>query len=625
MNRLRIALLAVFCSLWVTGLQPVHAETKSLIWERLDSEIVVREDGTLRVTETNVIRFTEGTFTFGYRDIDQSRLTAITEVEVVDEQGEPLRIETVITEKNRYRVKYFFNSPASDERRTFRLSYTVEGALRYYPGGDQLYWAAVFEDRGGFAVQNARTVVRLPAGAQADKAEAYGATARVSGVGENTLTFEAETPVDSGVAFEVRAQFPHGVVKGEAPPWQAAYDEKRVYDETVKPRNNLLVLLASLLVFLGGPALAIAIWVTRGRDPNVGLVAEYLTEPPKISPGLGGTVLDESADMKDIVASLFDLASRGVLALEQADPTDGGDTLIRRGENYSTALAPFEQRLVTALQVPGSGSVALGSLKNRFYANIDPIKADLYAELAEQKLYAADPTKTRASWSGIGMVVSAVSVIGGCVLTGLLGDMTDYGICLPIAGLATGIAFLVIAQHMPVRTRAGAEMRMRVAAFKRYMENIEKYTDVKAATDLFARYLPWAIAFGLERSWMHRFAAVDAPPPIWYTPYPSWRRPGYRRPIVAGAPAATGGPDSDIGDVSDAARAGSGGLAGLERGMAGGLANMEKNLAGMFESFTRTLESRPAPPPSSSRSSGSWSGGGSRGGGSSGGGGGGFG
>ena len=622
MNRLRFVLLTVFLGfgLLAFGAQPARAETKSLIWERLDSEIVVRTDGTLRVGETNVIRFTEGTFTFGYRDIDQNRLTSIGDVEVLDEEGRPLETEIVITEQNRYRIKYYFGSPARNERRTFRVNYTVEGALRYYEGGDQLYWAAVFAERGGFAVQESRVVVRLPDGATAQVIDSYGPSARASGLGESTVTFESQAPIDSGSELEVRVQFPHGIVNGQPAAWQEAYDQQRVYDETVKPRNNLLVLGIALMLLFGGPAAAWAIWATRGRDPNVGLVAEYLTEPPTISPGLGGTVLDESADLKDIVAVLFDLASRGVLAMEQTDAA-GGDTLIRRGPNFGAELADYEQRLVNALSISASESVSLSSLKNRFYQNIDPIKADMYAALVATKMYAKDPNSTRSRWTGIGVALAAISVIGGCMLTGVLGNMTDYAICLPISGLATGIAFLVIAQHMPVRTRAGAEMRMRVAAFKRYMENLEKYTDVKAATEKFAAYLPWAIAFGIERSWVQRFAAVDAPAPTWYLPYPSYRRP-MRRPLVAGVPAPTE-PTAQMGDISDAARTG-GGLADLERGMAGGLAGFEKNFAGMFESFSRTLESRPAPPPSS-KSGGSWSGGGGGSRGSSGGGGGGFG
>lgn len=95
---------------------------------------------------------------------------------------------------------------------------------------------------------------------------------------------------------------------------------KNTYDETVKPRNDLLALLASLVLLLGGPALAVVTWVTKGRDPNVGLVAEYLNEPPNVPPGLAGTLVDEKADMADVIATFVDLARRGAITMQEEEP-----------------------------------------------------------------------------------------------------------------------------------------------------------------------------------------------------------------------------------------------------------------------------------------------------------------
>ena len=48
------------------------------------------------------------------------------------------------------------------------------------------------------------------------------------------------------------------------------------------------------------------------------MVAEYLPEPPDdISPGLIGTLLDEQADMEDIVATLVDLAQRKIISITE--------------------------------------------------------------------------------------------------------------------------------------------------------------------------------------------------------------------------------------------------------------------------------------------------------------------
>ena len=68
-------------------------------------------------------------------------------------------------------------------------------------------------------------------------------------------------------------------------------------------------------------------------------------------------------------------------------------------------------------------------------------------------------------------------------------------------------SFIILAQFMPKRTDKGATAAAKWNAFKRYLSNIEKYTNVAEAKDLFDKFLPYAIAFGLEHSWVNKFAA----------------------------------------------------------------------------------------------------------------------
>lgn len=167
------------------------AQGKSPEWLRLDTEIVVGPNGELIITKINVVRFTSGTFTFGFRDIDLRCLVAVREVSV-QEDGQPLRVETG-ADGDYFRIKYHFRSPAINETRTFVLRYVVEGAIRYYEQGDQVWWVAVYADRNDFPVRHARAVVRLPQGV-AEQAAAYGVPATVSGVGEQVVVAEAQSP-----------------------------------------------------------------------------------------------------------------------------------------------------------------------------------------------------------------------------------------------------------------------------------------------------------------------------------------------------------------------------------------------------------------------------------------------
>lgn len=77
----------------------VHAETKSLVWTRLDTEIAVQLNGDLKITETNVIDFTRGTFSWGFRDIELARLAEVRDI-VVTENGQSLETEIVYTDDN---------------------------------------------------------------------------------------------------------------------------------------------------------------------------------------------------------------------------------------------------------------------------------------------------------------------------------------------------------------------------------------------------------------------------------------------------------------------------------------------------------------------------------------------
>ena len=586
----------------------VAAQSKTLEWLRLDTEITVQPNGDLRVVETNVIDFTAGTFTFGYRDINQSRLTAISDV-LVTENGQPLQVETSVTDDDNYRIKYYF-SEASQEQRTFVLAYTIQGATRYYAGGDEVFWAGVYADRNGYSVQESTLTVRLPEGATALDAQTYGPKATLRGQGESVVVAEALAPIPNGNQFEIWVKFPHGIVTGSAPAWQAGYDRQREYERTTKPYVDLAVLLVALLAVAGGVPAALVLWYRRGRDPQVGLVAEYLTEPPAgVTPGLAGALVDERADMRDIIATLVDLARRGVLRMSEEQTTSlfglsvNRDWVFARGPRFGQPLASHEQELIRAMELDMQDSVPLSSFKDQFYKRVSGIQSALYEQLVTAGYYDHRPDKVRNRYLVLGILVLMVGLVSLAATIFLaVESFTSTGIVLSIALSVVGAVLTIVAMNMPARTGKGAEARMRVEAFKRYLSNVERYTDLKAATDQFDRYLPFAIAFGLERSWVRKFAAIDTPAPVWYVPYGvAGHGGGGRSGTSSSDPAGAAHAPTSIGSINT--------------GLTSSLAGMNAGLTAMVASVATTFSSSPS-------SSG---GGGGGGGGSSGGGGGGFG
>ncbi|MBI1800331.1 MAG: DUF2207 domain-containing protein, partial [Chloroflexi bacterium] len=148
--------------------------------------------------------------------------------------------------------------------------------------------------------------------------------------------------------------------------------------------------------------------------------------------------------------------------------------------------------------------------------------------VVKQGYYRASPQATRRNWLWVGIAVTAIAAVLGVVLGSGLSAYADAAIC-PFLGLGlVGVALMIASRAMPARTQAGAEAAAKWLAFKRYLQDIEKYTKLEAATGIFDKYLPYAIAFGFNNEFAQKFAALGTPAPSWYQTYPPiYIGPGY--------------------------------------------------------------------------------------------------
>src|SRR5262249_58351088 len=118
--------------------------------------------------------------------------------------------------------------------------------------------------------------------------------------------------------------------------------------------------------------------------PAVGLVPPRLDQPPSDLPApLAGTLVDGSADLQDAIATLVDLADRGVLTLHEAD-NDVRVTLHRPVDD--SALRPYERVLLQAVFEPRAtqGDVMLSTARARFASAVPALEASLHAAVADQ-------------------------------------------------------------------------------------------------------------------------------------------------------------------------------------------------------------------------------------------------
>lgn len=526
---------------------PDHAAAKSAEYTRFDVAIELRADGTYHVTETQVVTLSDGPFSLGHREIPLARTEGITNVQVsaVDDEHrrQPLT-ETdlmgladapntfnVRTTSTDVRILWTF-APVDDGTRTFVVEYDVLGALRYYPNEDpanqQIWWTAIGKDLTKETPVRASTVtITLPDQVPLDAVV----------LGENGTDKPADHTTDGrtfswmrddigrGDDFTVRLQIPPIVHGLSVPSWQSADDAQRAKDAAVASRQavvHLFLLGLGLALVAGGGTSVYGLWYMRGRDPHAGIVADFIPNPPDdLPPGVVGALLDEQADECDVVATVIDLGRRGVVKITDVGML--GPTKRATGYDYlfelvdpSANLTSFELPLVRAIfgSSPKAGDKArLGDVRGRVVGAYPEVKQGLYGELVARGLFPRSPESTRASWHKTALVVLVIAALAGLIAIAVEGW---WAVFPALAAVALGGVLFRMSRSMPRKTAAGAEAAAKWRAFRRYLDDIEAYENVGEKKQIFDKYLPFAIAFGIDTAWVRTFAAVDTETPGWF-------------------------------------------------------------------------------------------------------------
>ena len=500
------------------GLAAPAAAQRSLEIERFDSRITVNPDGTLDVLEAIRAKFT-GSWNGIYRKVpveyrtDQGfKWTVRLElVSATDGEGQPLRTET---SREGHFVQYKMWIPgAVDAVKSLVLRYRVRGALRFFEDHDELYWN-VTGDEWDVALGEVSAAIELPAAATGLRATAfngvYGSTSR-----------EADVAMEGTV---VRITMPRKLEFREGLTAVVGWD-KGLVPEPTRADKVTGFLGANWPLALPIPVLLgmLFLWSRRGRDPHQLPIAVQYEPPPGLTPAEAGTLTDESADMRDITATIVDLAVRGHLRIEEREESKlfglvkDREFVFHRTDPKppDRPLMTYESEVLDGIFEDGAREVELSDLQNEFYKHLGGIKSGIMDRLVQQGLYARRPDHVRGRWIGLGVALGLLVAMGGGALASEIGLAP---VSLVIAGIAIGLIVIVIGYHMPARTVAGARTLEKVLGFGEFLERVDKerFERVVKTPEMFERYLPYAMAFGVEKKWAAAFRDIYLEPPTWY-------------------------------------------------------------------------------------------------------------
>jgi len=495
---------------------PARAAERTLVIDAFDATVQVAVDGSIDVVETITPTFTGSwngiyrTIPIEYRTPQGLNYALRLQIEAItDGSGTALRYES--SRVRHYRKLKIWVPGAEDATRTVRIHYKVANALRFFDEHDELYWN-ITGDEWDVPIHAAAASIELPTGVTGVRATAfrgeYGSTTqnRVTVDGSSIRVSTAGLGFHEGLT--VVAGWDPGVVRRPT-----AVD--RVGDALY---GNAPLAIAPLM-FAG----MFAWWRARGRDPQVAPISPQYEPPAGMTPAELGTLVDGKPDMRDITASIVDLAVRGYLHIEEADTDrflglwsskDYTFTLTKPRDAWS-ALKPHEQDLLGAM-FGGNEFVSLSDLKNKFYKDLPRLKNRLYDHLVEAGFYTARPDRVRGMYFALAVGVGALIAIGGGRVMDSLGMQSEAAV---IAGIASGLIVGAFGWFMPSRTIRGTRELEKVLGFREFLARVDadRLNRMVKTPDMFEQFLPFAMALGVESNWAKAFEGSYSQPPQWYT------------------------------------------------------------------------------------------------------------
>jgi uncharacterized membrane protein YgcG len=504
-------------------LGPASLSARSWRISDFHSTIAVSPDGSLAVSERITFEFEgewhgiERTIPIEYPGPRGTNYTLFLRVtRVADENGNNLRYESHTS--NGYRLLKIYIPNAVDATRTVRIDYFVRNAIRFFDNYDELYWNVTGND-WPVPIDSASAFVRFPDNAAGSlRAQAftgtYGstqqqATAKVAGA---EVSFETTTalPMRGGLTIDI-------------------YIPKGILSEPSALTRFGWFIAGNPVIFLPFWTLAVmfVLWWYKGRDPDPGQSIAPMYEPPAgITPAEAGTLIDDTIHPRDITSTLVDLAVRGFIKIEEVNEPglvfhhkDYVLHLVMPRRNW-TGLAPHEQVMLENIFVGETDSTRLSSLKNHFYTALPIVREDIMSALRRKGMYLLDPES--ANVYSFMAIILIVAPFAAAQFFGAADFFSSIGLVI-VSLLISALVWWLFARQMTAKTLNGARTRIQVLGFQEFIRRVEADRLKRMPPDTFEKYLPFAMALGIEHIWAQKFAGLIRNPPSWYvspTPYP---------------------------------------------------------------------------------------------------------
>ena len=470
------------------------------------ADIVVLQEGWIEVTEIIRVRAEGQQIRRGiYRDFPTEYKDIVGND--YDVRFKPLavlrndRVESFNSQELGNGVRTYFGSAnrfIDVGEHTYMFRYEVNRILGFFDDKDELYWN-VTGNGWDFPIDMASATVSFEFDVPPGDFSLYAYTGRQGSKGQDYLSaidragnpaFETSRTLGINEGLTISVAWPKGYIEEPGNLQKAGW--------LLADNLNLLIALAGLLAML---TYYIPVWRHFGKDPETGVIfARY--EPPKgFSPASLRYIEQMYYDDTALTAAVVSLAVKGYLRINEDDDEH---SLLRvdPGDNPAP-LATGERELHDALFEDGDIVI----LDDKYHELLGG------ARMAHERSLMWDyKNRYFRTNSLLNLPALVLGIIASLIALRVASGPTFLVIATIVLMVLVLVVFAIIMRRP---TGLGRRLLDEVGGFREYMEIAEKEemnlrNPPEKTPKLFEKYLPFALALGVEQQWAERFAAVFA-------------------------------------------------------------------------------------------------------------------
>lgn len=510
----RLVIFIIIFGLGVLTFFPSTVQASSEAIRSFDSQIKAFQNGTMDVTETIVYDFGSNEKHGIYRDIptvsqvgNLYRVMKITPQQVLKD-GQP-EDYSFSDQTNQSSWKIGRASVTMNGVHSYKISYQVENGIgSNYTDHDEIYWnvtgnlwevpilfasASIITESGAIVTKAA--CFTGPLGAKDQNCASGGTlsqikTTKVLNPGEG-LTVVWAYPVNT---------FPKSVLQTNSPGASTSSSA----DVDLKALGTVILITWILLNLILAPILLFW-YLTRKHKRHFGppqvnfdLPKDWLGK--RLAPAEAGTIDTTQLDRDDITATIFDLAIRKYIKIEQIKVKKilgifgpDQDFALHKLKDYGDT-EPFEKTLLDYF-FQEKDIFKISDLDRDFYKTFQDMQKQVFQSLVSRMLYVKDPRTQRALLL-VGGVFAAITL-----------------------NLLLAAVLLLFAFKLNGRTAKGDEQDWQIDGLKLFLKNMRREYRWQAE-NLYTveKYIPYAIALGYIKEFMEQLKVIYPDyKPGWYS------------------------------------------------------------------------------------------------------------